>query len=608
MDNLKIGALLQSGKYRIDGVLGQGGFGITYLATDLSRGVAVAIKEFFFKELCERSDATGHVSVPSEGKKELVKKFQRKFMKEARIIAGLSHENIVRVFDAFEENETSYYVMECIAGKSLSVLIKEKGKLSPDEALEILNPLCNALEYLHSLKINHLDVKPANVMIEHNTGRVVLIDFGVSKLYDMETGDSTTTTPVGLSHGYSPLEQYNTGSVSKFAPQTDIYALGATLYKMVTGQTPPSAIDVSQTGLPQMDPSLPIALRTAITHAMNPRRESRPDSIATFKAILYGVYSTDEATTFDQTSRYNPDDATTFDATTTSAATTFDSQPIEEPKKKSKKVWWVIAIILILGLAGFIFYLIREERARFHPEDVVMEEEEPVQEEEQEPEELTLNVYSISIPGFGDNSLLSIAYPTGGNASLVQNIREWINEALGGKYDGNLDDGQALLDFYADDIKAVADDEYNKIVIKKSYESSKAVTFVIQQSYYANGAAHGMEGEYGVTFRKSDGRKFTIDLISDKSALQPRMKAGLKRYFEVSSDADLEASLQIDSSIYDVNNLPYPSVDPWITEDGVVFYYTEYEIACYAAGTPTFTIPISAIEDKVVATARTFFE
>jgi serine/threonine protein kinase len=574
MNNLKIGTLLQFGKYRIDGVLGKGGFGITYLATDLHMNVTIAIKEFFYEELCVRNSDTGHVTVPSQGKQELVQKFKRKFIKEARIIAGLSHPNIVRVYDAFEENETSYYVMECIYGKSVSELVKEKGKLSPVEALQILNPLCDALAYLHSLKINHLDVKPANVMIENNTGRVVLIDFGVSKLYDMETGNSTTTTPVGLSHGYSPLEQYNVGSVNQFAPQTDIYALGATLYKMVTGKTPPSAIDVSQTGLPQMDPALPITLRNAITAAMNPRRESRPASIAMFRSIL---------------------DATIID------------EPIKP--KKNKTWWWVIGITLLLAIGGLVFYIIREQRARFNPEDMIEEtvpEEEQEPEEESEPEGLSLDVYSKSISGEVGNSVLSIEYPTDGNPSLVQNIREWINEAFGGKYNGSLNSGQNLLDYYASDIDA--NEEYVKLTIKKCYETSKAVTFSCSHSYYGKGAAHGLESEIAVTFRKSDGRRFTWDMISDRSALQPLMKRGLKKYFNVLSDEELAANLMMDESLYDVDHLPYPETDPWITNDGVVFNYGEYEIACYAAGCPTFAIPYYSIEDYLVSTAKTFFE
>ncbi len=248
MNELRSGAVLQGGKYRIERVLGQGGFGITYLATQTMLGCKVAIKEFFFSDCCERSNDRSRVSVITDSKKELVDKFRTKFLKEARLLLTINHSNIVRVMDAFEENDTAYYAMEFIDGISLSQLIESRGKIAPDESMRIMDTIGAALIYLHSRNINHLDIKPANIMVENGTGRIMLIDFGVSKQYDPETGQSTTTTPVGVSHGYAPLEQYNNGGVSTFSPQSDIYALGATLLKMLTGTTPPNAVELSQQG------------------------------------------------------------------------------------------------------------------------------------------------------------------------------------------------------------------------------------------------------------------------------------------------------------------------------------------------------------------------
>ena len=117
---LQSGTLLQGGKYKIETVLGQGGFGITYLATQVALERKVAIKEFFMKEHCNRDVATSHVSVGSQGSQELVARFRQKFVKEARMIAGLNHPHIIRIIDVFEENETAYYVMEYTGNGSLA--------------------------------------------------------------------------------------------------------------------------------------------------------------------------------------------------------------------------------------------------------------------------------------------------------------------------------------------------------------------------------------------------------------------------------------------------------------------------------------------------------
>ena len=113
------GTLLQEGKYRIEGILGQGGFGITYLGWQTRLNRRVAIKEFFMKEYCNRNADTSHITIGTEGSRELVARFQQKFIKEAQSIAGLNHPNIIRIHDVFEENDTAYYVMEYIEGGSL---------------------------------------------------------------------------------------------------------------------------------------------------------------------------------------------------------------------------------------------------------------------------------------------------------------------------------------------------------------------------------------------------------------------------------------------------------------------------------------------------------
>ena len=201
---LSPGAMLQGGKYRIESILGQGGFGITYLATQVSLGRKVAIKEFFMKEHCNRDTTSSFVSVGSQGSEDIVRRFREKFMKEALLIAGVEHKHIVRIIDTFEENGTAYYVMKHIAGGSLSSLVK-KGKAMPvDIALKYVRQVAEALAYCHERNIAHLDVKPGNILIQD--GVAVLIDFGISKHYN-EDGDQTSSTPIGISKGYAPLEK-----------------------------------------------------------------------------------------------------------------------------------------------------------------------------------------------------------------------------------------------------------------------------------------------------------------------------------------------------------------------------------------------------------------
>ena len=275
--------LLQGGKYRIEKVLGQGGFGITYLALQTGLNRKVAIKEFFMKEYCNRDAETSHVSIPSEGSKEFVARFRQKFVKEAQTIAGLNHPHIIRIHDIFEENGTAYYVMEYHDQGSLSELIKQCGSLPEVEALRYIREVADALSYIHKRKMNHLDIKPSNLLLDEE-GHAILIDFGLSKCYD-EAGNQTSTTPVGISHGYAPKEQYM-GGVSTFSAATDIYSLGGTLYKLLTGKTPPNASEVDDEGLPPLPTHISRPTVAAIKQAMRPRRKERPQSVAAFLSLL----------------------------------------------------------------------------------------------------------------------------------------------------------------------------------------------------------------------------------------------------------------------------------------------------------------------------------
>ena len=284
--SLPVGSTLMQGKYRIVAVLGQGGFGITYKGEHTMLGTTVAIKEFFMKGACERDENSTHVTT-SQSNSELASRFRTKFLKEAKTLAALKHPNIIRVFDVFEDNGTAYYVMDYIEGNNLSDIVEGKGRLSEPLALKYIRQVANALNYLHQKKLLHLDVKPANILLDKNTGNAILIDFGVSKQYDQD-GQQTSTTPPAISKGYSPVEQYAQGSnVKTFSPATDIYSLAATLYKLVTGNTPPESnlLLNEDEQLPPYPSNVSEVTRNAIAECLQTRKK-RPQSIIEFLQLL----------------------------------------------------------------------------------------------------------------------------------------------------------------------------------------------------------------------------------------------------------------------------------------------------------------------------------
>lgn len=287
MQTLRNGATLQNEKYRITQLLGQGGFGITYLAEQPMLGRQVAIKEFFISTFCKRDERTSSVSVGTQGSRVTVHQYREKFIKEAQKLAMLSHPHIIRIFDVFEENGTAYYVMEFATRGSLADMISAHGPMPENLATRYIMQIAQALDYIHQHNINHLDIKPANVMLNDN-GDALLIDFGLSKQYD-GMGSQTSTTPVGISEGFAPMEQYRQAGVQGFSPETDIYALGATFFKLLTGETPPSATEIFESGVPvnklQSRGVSQMAIQ-AITAAMQPQRRMRLNSAKAFIQML----------------------------------------------------------------------------------------------------------------------------------------------------------------------------------------------------------------------------------------------------------------------------------------------------------------------------------
>ena len=353
----------------IEKVLGQGGFGITYLAEQPGLRRKVAIKEFFMKEYCNRDGDTSQVSVPSVGSKELVDKFREKFVKEAQNIASFSHNNIIKIHDVFEENNTAYYVMEYLDCGSLSDYLSDRGRLSEEESLTFIRQIADALSYIHEHRVNHLDVKPGNILLDKKQN-AILIDFGLSKHYD-EKGGQTSSTPVGISHGYAPKEQYKQGGVSKFSPETDIYALGATLYKLLTGATPPEAYDVDEYGLSfPSDVHLSESIRKAIMFAMQPKRKDRPQSIAEFLKTL-DVKAEDEGTDIEIEVKPEPGPNPTPTPNPVPA-------PVPTLRPKNWVLYAVLALVLGIGvcIVSDIIKKDKAEKERIEAEERAREESE----------------------------------------------------------------------------------------------------------------------------------------------------------------------------------------------------------------------------------------
>ena len=330
---LKRDTLLQGGRYRIVDSIGRGGFGITYLAEQVMAKRKVCIKEFFPKDYYKRESDTGSLTLSSEGFGEAMNKFKTKFIKEAQTIAALDHPNIIHIHDVFEENGTAYYVMDYIEGESLSDIVKRDGAMSERDAVAYIKQVAAALEHIHEQQIMHLDVKPGNIMVRTKGDHAILIDFGLSKHYDAESGEATSTTPVGVSHGYAPMEQYQDGGVSTFSPETDIYSLGATLYYLVTGNVPPQATAVAEQGLPQLG-ALSSNIREAIERSMSYLRKDRPHTIKEFLALLDNVEPVVEVLVAD-------------DEKTNIAPQTPTQKQDDKKQKPKKRRWWVWSLLLL---------------------------------------------------------------------------------------------------------------------------------------------------------------------------------------------------------------------------------------------------------------------
>ena len=294
---LPIGAKLHSPKrtYTIEKVLGQGGFGITYKVSanlkvdNVTIRTHFAIKEFFMSEACERDE---HNSICySSPVKDKVEESRKDFLAEAQRLnkISLEHPNIIHVNEVFEANNTVYYVMEYLDAGSLRDYVRKQGALSEQEALAIMVPIMQAVEYLHQHKMSHLDVKPDNVMLKEDpeTGETipVLIDFGLSKHYDKNGKPTSTVRVSGFSDGYAPVEQYT--GIYFFTPQADVYALAATLYYALVGKDPVIASEQTEEKiLKNLPKGISDSVKKTILSSMKMQKEERCPSVSIMLADL----------------------------------------------------------------------------------------------------------------------------------------------------------------------------------------------------------------------------------------------------------------------------------------------------------------------------------
>lgn len=364
--SLAIGTILhgEAYDYKIMDVLGQGTFGITYKAKVEMRGALgrldsnmyVAVKEFFMKEVNGRENSSVTSGSTSNG--GLFYYYRDKFEREARNLSTLSHPNIVKVLEAFHANGTTYYSMEYIDGISLDKKIAQspQGRMPLTEAIETLKQISAAIAFMHSRNMLHLDVKPGNVMMRKD-GTAVLIDFGLSKQYTSD-GEPESSTKVGAgTPGYAPIEQVSYHEGKGFPTMMDVYALGGTLFKMLTGQRPPEASEILNEGFPTdslRQLFIPDNIVNSISKAMAPLKKDRWQTVDEFVKHLdeHG-----ENTIYEDTSSESArSESTTFDDRKFSHKLQGDFEDNDEDQTESwftrNKVVCTVAALLIALVVG----------------------------------------------------------------------------------------------------------------------------------------------------------------------------------------------------------------------------------------------------------------
>lgn len=282
---LQPGTTLCDGKYTIEAKIGKGGFGITYKAIQNGLNRVVCIKEYFPAGKCTRATKKNTVFVQGTSE-QVFEKYRQAFVREANMLATLHHPNIVEVLDVFDENNTSYMVMTFVKGKSLQQIVAVRGKLPYPETVNYIAQITNAVGYIHDHHILHCDIKPDNIMITADF-KAILIDFGSAREFEQ---DKTQVHTSMLTHGYAPTEQYTANS--RKGSYTDIYAIGATFYFVLTGQVPMESAARLTEQMPSpkdLVPEIPEEANRTILKAMQLKAENRHQTVHEFMDDICNV-------------------------------------------------------------------------------------------------------------------------------------------------------------------------------------------------------------------------------------------------------------------------------------------------------------------------------
>lgn len=442
---LEAGATLCRGKYRIGKVLGQGSFGITYLASarfeaqgNLGRmnvEAQVAVKEFFMSEVNGRK-ADGSSVDGSSG--SVFANYRKKFRREAENLARLDHPDIVKVLDIFDENNTTYYVMEFIEGQNLDDYIRRRGGVPEAEALALVGQVGAALSYMHSRQMLHLDIKPKNIM-RRPDGTVCLVDFGLSKQFTAG-GEPESSTTIGLgTPGYAPIEQARYRQDGTFPATLDVYALGATLFKLLTGQRPPDATDILNEGFPEKELARRVSPDTlrVLRKAMAPVRRDRYQNIPSFMADFK-----DEGTVVELEPQPEPQSYS-------------EPAPAPRPPKPTAPGWWAKykticlsagAALLLFGAVIVVSKNIGGGTPALNPEDSLATADSlaaPVEEVEEVAKEVTDMTWASPL-GAATYSGEVMPDTVAGSTKLLPHGKG-VARITGGKYAGCTYDGEFSL-------------------------------------------------------------------------------------------------------------------------------------------------------------------
>ena len=361
---LQVGTILH-GTYKIESYLASGGFGNTYFAKNIEFDETYAIKEFVVKGVCQRDGNSTTISVSNAENTNSFEQQREKFKKEARRLRSLSNPHIVKVYDLFEENGTAYYVMDYVDGENLSARLKRtNAPLAESDVRNYLNQILDGLEAIHNEGMFHLDIKPANIMVDsHNV--VKLIDFGASK-QQSTVGGATMSTGISYTNGYASSEQM-AQSYDKFGPWTDFYALGATVYKLLTNQDPPSVSDLSEDETEDKHLALPMPnvseeMKKLVVWMMQVNRLKRPKNVGEIRRILQqssaATPNCEDTKAFSPHQSYvnpvNNDEETVWEISQVKVVVNEDRQGGDEKKNTSNHGLKIVSVILAVGIAGLI--------------------------------------------------------------------------------------------------------------------------------------------------------------------------------------------------------------------------------------------------------------